>query len=164
MNQVWECNNATSGLKIFTNVMKITLLTSRIWQKRIVFTLKLDFNIILILIDNRILHFCSCILEFIKLVAKKENQCMASLAFDLFYLSSFNQFNKTPALILVQLLYHLRINNQTVLNQQQNYSSMIKQSYRMYQFPPILNVASSRHVSLSDDDDIALFKFRRQWC
>ena len=162
MNQVWECNNATSGLKIFTNVMKITLLTSRIWQKRIVFTLKLDFNIILILIDNRILHFCSCILEFIKLVAKKENQCMASLAFDLFYLSSFNQFNKTPALILVQLLYHLRINNQTVLNQQQNYSSMIKQSYRMYQFPPILNVASSRHVSLSDDDDIALFKFRRQ--
>ena len=87
---------------------------------------------------------------------------MASLAFDLFYLSSFNQFNKTPALILVQLLYHLRINNQTVLNQQQNYSSMIKQSYRMYQFPLILNVASSRHVSLSDDDDIALFEFRRQ--
>ena len=42
---------------------------------------------------KRILHLCSCIIEFIKLVAK------ASLAFYLFSPNSFNKVNNTGALM-----------------------------------------------------------------
>ena len=57
---------------VFGKRYEMTPLTSRIWQNPNVFTQN-NFNVI-----KRILHWCSCIIEFIKLVAKKLNARQAS--------------------------------------------------------------------------------------
>ena len=96
-SEITPCNKIDKPLVVYRNtgnVMTSVTTLSIYCQNYNVFTAEMRFQSICHLI-NRIYHSCSCIIEFIKLVAKKEIKCSASLAFFLFFPNSFNKFNKT---------------------------------------------------------------------